>query len=40
MEIPIVIGIYLYDGFSYPKKINGEYFYKTYEEKGYSGVMP
>jgi len=34
---PIVIGILVYDGFDNPQKINGEYFYKDYEERGYRG---
>ncbi len=34
---PLVIGIYTFDGFSTPKKYNGEFFYKNYSEKKYYG---
>ena len=34
---PLVIGIYVFEGFSNHTKIGGESFYKKYNQKGYSG---
>jgi C1A family cysteine protease len=34
---PIVIGIYVYDGFNNPKRVDGEFIYKDYEERGTRG---
>ena len=34
---PIVIGIKVYNGFDNPKMIDGEFFYKEYNENGYRG---
>lgn len=34
---PIIIGILVYDGFNNPKRVNGDFFYKEYNEDGYRG---
>ena len=34
---PLVIGIHVYNGFNSPKRVDGEFIYKEYNENGYNG---
>lgn len=34
---PLVIGMYVFDGFNNPQRVDGEFFYKDYNEDGYRG---